>query len=426
MMKAILSKLAFRQEYSSVLIRNPNFRKLFIASILSMFGTQMHRFALPWIVYDFTGSATLMAVNFTISLVPGFFFGLIGGILSDRYSRQKILIVSDILAAFFTMLIVILHISPMGLQVWYLFVLTFILSSINSVYLPSFRASIPTLVTKDDLLAANGMFSVAQSFMSLGGPIIAGMLIGMLGPWINIIMNSISFLISAVLIGRIRTSNTVKLEDSTQKNGFLSELSHGLNVVKRTKWLLYGMFLTFGVFLGSGSVGSLIQYYLRHTLGIEGALFGVSFALFEFLPMLIAGYYAPLLGKKYEMEKVVLGGSFLYAFSLIGIGISTLYPIVILSGMILNAAAVFIVVNWNAMIQQYIPNDVLGRVTGTVLTVQSVALLSGGAVSSFLVTMISPQWVLIGFGMITVVFSTITLRLPFINHNKNVSKNSFI
>ncbi|MFB0832702.1 MFS transporter [Brevibacillus laterosporus] len=412
-MKAILNKLAIKSEYSLVLKRNPDFNKLFFAAVLSMIGTQMHRFALPWIVYDISGSATLMAVNFTISLVPGFFFGLIGGILSDRYSRKKVLIISDLLASFFTILIVFLHFGPIELKVWHLFVLTFILSSINSVYLPSFRAGMPSLVVKDDVITANGLFSVAQSFVSLGGPILAGMMIGFVGPWTNIAVNSVSFLLSAIIIMIIKNNELSQVQDQKKKSTFFSDLYEGFDVIKRTKWLLCGIFLIFGIYLGTGSVGSLIQYYLRNELHIDGMLFGISFALFEFIPMLVAGYYAPLLGKKFKMESVVLSGAFMYALSLIGMGITTIYPIVIFSGMILNASSVFIVVNWNTMIQQQIPNHILGRVSGTVLTVQSVALLSGGAISSFLITLISAQWVLIGFGLITGLFAVITLNLPF-------------
>lgn len=416
-MNQILNKFKFKSEFFLLLKRNPAFYKLFIANILSKVGTQMHRFGLPWIVYDITGSAQLMAVNFTISLIPGFIFGFIGGSLADKYSRRNILIIGDIFAAIFTFVIILLHFSSLDLKVEYLFFLTFILSAINSLYQPAFQAGMSNLLEKDDIITANGLFSVTQSFISLGGPVIAGFIIGIVGPWINIIINGLSFLISAILILYINSKGFAVTQNNNKKPSFFSDIRICLDIIKKTNWLLYGLLLTFGVYLGSGSVGSLIQYYLRETLHLEGASFGISFALFEFIPMLLMGYYAPMLGKKYQMEKLVLFGSLFYSISLIGIGLTTIYPIVILSGMLLNGAAVLILVNWNTMVQQRIPNEVLGRVSGVALTIQSLALPIGGGISSYLVTMISPQYVMIGFGLITALFVLFTFYMPFTSTN---------
>ncbi len=57
------------------------------------------------------------------------------------------------------------------LEVWHLFALTFLLSSVSSLYSPAFEASIPNLVDKSELITANSLFSIAKSFISLGGPV---------------------------------------------------------------------------------------------------------------------------------------------------------------------------------------------------------------------------------------------------------------
>lgn len=419
-LRDLVEKFALRAEFWLLLKANPQFGRLFVANILSKIGNQMHRFGLPWIVYDITGSAQLMAINFTVSLIPGFFFGFLGGVLADRQSRKKILIIGDVLAASFTLFIVLLHFSSFNLNVGALFALTFILSSINAIYLPSFQASLPSLLKKEDVIVANSFFSVSQSFINLGGPVFAGMLIGFAGPWANLVINAFSFILSGFLLLGITSIEFVEKVKQETKPKFIADLKYCLDIIKESKWLVYGLFLTFGVYLGAGSVGSLIQYFLRENLRLSGTLFGVTFALFEFVPMLLMGYYAPQLSKKFNMENLILVGSIVYAFSLIGIGLTTIYPVVIISGMLLNAAAVLIMVNWESMIQIRVPSHALGRITGTVYTFQSTALPIGGAISSFLVSFVSAQWVFIGFGLVVMVFVLITLKLPFASLEKKV------
>ncbi|PWE70098.1 hypothetical protein B1R38_27890 [Bacillus cereus] len=414
MIKLIINKFKFKSEYLFLLKENPDFLKLFIASILSKIGTQMHRFGLPWLVYNISGSGKLMAINFTISLIPGFFFGFIGGILSDKLNRKRILIIGDIIASLFTLIILIIYFSPYKIEIWHLFSLTFILSSVNAIYLPSFEAGLPTLIKKEDIIKANGLFSVSQAFIELGGPAISGILISFFNPLITIAINSISFFISALILINIKSKEITKKANDEKKSSISSDIKYCLNYISETKWLLYGLILIFGVYLGAGSVGSLIQFYLRDSLGLSGAIFGISFSLFEFLPMLIMGYYAPILGEKYSMEKMIIIGSLVYSLSLISMGTTTIYPIVILSGMFLNGSLILIIVNWKTMRQKRTPNHVLGRVTGTIITFQSIALPIGGLISSFLITFVSVQIVLIIFGLIALTTVIIIYFTPFI------------
>ncbi|TPR52632.1 hypothetical protein DY042_02165 [Apilactobacillus kunkeei] len=69
----------------SLLFHNKNFDKLLLATFLSEMGNQMQRFGIPWIIFHITNSGSLMALNFSLSLIPGVFFGFIGGIIAVLY-----------------------------------------------------------------------------------------------------------------------------------------------------------------------------------------------------------------------------------------------------------------------------------------------------------------------------------------------------
>lgn len=179
------------------------------------------------------------------------------------------------------------------------------------------------------------------------------------------------------------------------------------------------VYLLHSAFLATGSVGSLIQYYLLEVLNVKGFMFGFSFTLFEFIPMLLMGIYAPVLAKKYEYETLIFWGTLIFALSIVAMGATTVYAAVILSGMILNASAVLVLISWNTMIQVRVPNHMLGKISGVAITIQSVSLPIGGAISSLLVIYISAQWTLITFGLLAALISLSTLSTPFLKPAKN-------
>ncbi|MED0666913.1 MFS transporter [Bacillus badius] len=396
------------------LFKNPHFLKIYLAQALSKFGNQMHRFGLPWIVYDLSGSAKLMAINFSISLIPGAIFSLIGGFLADKKNRKNILIIGDFLACFFCLILIFIYYKS-ALEVWHLFVLTFLLSSINAFYLPTFEALLPNIVKREDIVQANSLFSITTSFINLSGPILAGIVIGFIGPFYNIGINALSFFISFVLILFLPYS---KLSYQKKTEPQYSGWRNSLKYIRTQDWLLYGTVLMCGVFLGGGSIGSLIQFYLRDNLGLSGQMIGISFALFEFLPLLIIGFAAPKLSKIYSYESLMFVGSIVYSVSFIGLGATTFYPLFIIVSMLMNASLVLMLISWNTLKQQKVPNNLLGRVSGTILTVQSITFPLGGAISSLLVNYISPRQVFITFGCIVLFCSLSILLTPFPILNK--------
>lgn len=411
-MRKIFKQLKIDTDYASLIKNNPDFKRLLWARILSLIGTQMHRFGLPWLVYTLSGSASLMAVNFTVSLIPGLLFGFLGGVITDRHNRKKILFWGDLVAGMITLTYFFLNFLSFPLSTWHLFALTFILSSITALYNPTFDASLPRVISKDDIVNANSLFNVSKSFISLGGPVFAGMIIGFLGPWSNILLNSLSFIVSAYLILLIK-SNLDNTEDSNN-GSFFVDMKNGFSYVKNHNWVFFGLIITFGLFIATGSVGSLIQYYLIDELHLDGFLFGLSFALFEFLPMLVMGVYAPTLAKKFSYETLILTGSICFALSLIGLGATTIYSIVIVFGMFLNASAVLVIISWNSARQERTPSNLLGKVSGVALTVQSIALPIGGALSSFMVNFISPQLTFIIFGLVCLIISICIIFTPYL------------
>ncbi|UQS83115.1 MFS transporter [Bombilactobacillus thymidiniphilus] len=122
-----------------------------------------------------------MALNFTLTLLPGLLFGIIGGKIADIVDRKKILILGDIISGLTTICLFGLHLIEPNISVIIIFVLTFILSAISSFYTPAFTAILPNIVKKDEVVDSNSLLSLFDSIVSLIGPVFATLIIGVMG-----------------------------------------------------------------------------------------------------------------------------------------------------------------------------------------------------------------------------------------------------
>lgn len=211
-----------RKQYP-LLFTNINFNKLLFANVLSEMGNQLQRFGIPWLIFHITHSGTLMALNFSLSLIPGIFFGFIGGFISDRVNRKQMLLCINMASFLLISMIMLLLQFESNISIIFIFILTFIISSLTSMYEPAFNASLPVIVEKKDLISMNSIFNLFESIIGLLGPAISGLIIGIFGAWMCVIINGISYLLSFIIILFIKSDlSASNSEHDSIKNDLLS------------------------------------------------------------------------------------------------------------------------------------------------------------------------------------------------------------
>src|SRR6185503_11363751 len=153
------------------LARNRNFVLIWLGQTTSRFGDTFHDLALVWFALQISGQdywsvgLILFAEN-----APFLFFGLLGGVASDRWDRKKIMIVSDILRGFVVLLLPLLDILGL-LALWHLAVIAFLLTSLRVFFQPALQASVPQVVTEQHVVAANGLLFASYQAASVLGPV---------------------------------------------------------------------------------------------------------------------------------------------------------------------------------------------------------------------------------------------------------------
>jgi MFS family permease len=204
--------------------RHKNYALFFSGQSISQIGTWMQRTAVSWVVYSLTHSAFMLGLTIFAQQFPSFLLSLVGGIVSDRYNRHKILIITQtasmIQAAALAIMVLTNH-----FQVWEIMTLSIILGIINAFDVPARQPMIHQMINdKEDLTNALALNSAMVNMARLTGPALSGIVLQAYGAGICFLLNAISFMavIASLLFMKFPkfVKPAVKKVSSELKEGF--------------------------------------------------------------------------------------------------------------------------------------------------------------------------------------------------------------
>lgn len=228
-------------------LRYRDFRLLWLGAITSTIGTFMQMLAQAWLVYTLTGSAFLLGVDGFLATGPMLLFSLFGGVVADRMARKKIMMGSQIAQGTFALILAAL-IWTNHVQIWHVFLLSFLTGSAQSFSGPAYISLLPLLVKREDVPNAVAMNSMQFNLARVIGPAIGGVVFATLGAAWCFLINGLSFgaVIVALLLIRMPP-----IQDQSEKRSVLADMREGFVFVRQRRALLMLTFLSFaGTFLG--------------------------------------------------------------------------------------------------------------------------------------------------------------------------------
>lgn len=166
---------------------------------------------------EFTGSTATFANILAISTIPYILFAPIAGMLSDRVNKKKIMVYLDFFCSFLIGGYAIILLNGRDHEVIVAIVM-FMLSICFTLYGPAVTSSIPQIVEEDKLTSANGVINQVGSIVNFAGPILAGVLYGIVGIKAIVIINAISFFASAIMELFLDIPDLVVNEDVESNN----------------------------------------------------------------------------------------------------------------------------------------------------------------------------------------------------------------
>ena len=267
---------------SRSLFRHPDFVKLWSAQTISQFGTQVTLLALPIIA-----ATTLNVTPFefgllsTIEFLPFILLSLPAGVWVDRLRRRPILIAGDLIRAA-ALLSIPIAFALNALTIWQLYVVGFINGCATVFFDVAYQSYFPSLVDRDKIVDGNAKLEASRSAAQITGPGIAGVIIGIVTAPFAIVVDALSFIVSALFMFAIRRHETApepRLNEQGERPSMRSEITEGLRYVGGHP-LLRSIAATTGLSnFFNNIVYSILILYLVRELRVTPAQLGVAFSL---------------------------------------------------------------------------------------------------------------------------------------------------
>ncbi|MFZ3078684.1 MAG: MFS transporter [Bellilinea sp.] len=172
----------------------------------SRLGDSLYRIAMAWWVLEKTGSAEAMGSVLIFSSVPMLIFLLIGGVVTDRLPRLRVMLTSDLLSGSIVAIIAFLAFTG-WLEVWHIYIASIIFGLVQAFFFPAYTATVPEITPVELLPSANSMTSLGQRAASIIGPTFAAAVVASGGTSLAFGLDALTFFISAACIVPIFKSN---------------------------------------------------------------------------------------------------------------------------------------------------------------------------------------------------------------------------
>ncbi|HXE91730.1 MAG TPA: MFS transporter [Terriglobales bacterium] len=180
---------------------NANFRRLWLAQIVSEMGDWFYALAVYSLLLEFTGRAESVALALVLQVFPQTLFGPTSGVVNDRLPRRQVMIASDLVRAAVVLVMLLVRSREMVTLVYPLLALE---SMMAAMFEPARTSVIPNLVRRPEIIVANTLSATTWSFNLAMGSTLGGLVAAALGRDAVFILNGASFLVSAWLIARMR------------------------------------------------------------------------------------------------------------------------------------------------------------------------------------------------------------------------------
>jgi len=265
------------------LLRHPDFLKLWTAETISVFGSAITQLALPLIA-----ATTLDVTPFefglltTIEFLPFILFSLPAGVWVDRLRRRPILIAGDLGRAIAIASIPVAFAFD-ALTIWQLYVVGFVNGILTVFFDVAYQSYLPSVVERDQLVDGNSKLEITRSASQILGPGLAGILIGAFRAPFAMVLDAVSYVVSALFLTWIRRPEPpIEVHDTVAdgpKPSMRQEVSIGLRYVLGHRWLR-NIAATTGTsnFFGN-VVNAILILYLTDERGLGPEAIGFAFSV---------------------------------------------------------------------------------------------------------------------------------------------------
>ena len=365
-----------------ILPERKNIFLIWLAQLISSAGDAIYQIALIWLVLDITGSNTITGLVALSAHLPAMLFGLMTGVMADRYNRIRLMLLSNFSQAFTVILIPVL--LSLGYENVYLIgILAFVRSSFGTIFPPALNAFIPTFVPANYLVRVNSLLATSAQLAYLIGPATAAILLNLISLKHLFTIDSATFLLALVLLSFIKSPK--KTVTKPEPRPTWGELKQGLVYIRQQSTIGIIIVLTIinNLFImGPAIVGMPIL--VKSALNGSASDYAAIEACYA-IGMLISSFVIFRIGDRFRKGRMLMLGMIVDGLTFCGLYFINSIPVVMVMIIIHALGIPMITISRTAIIQSYVPNKLQGRVFSMI----HLAVVGLTGVSSALVGIVS-------------------------------------
>lgn len=393
-----------------------DYRKLWIAQMLSGLGNSLYFVSLMWIIWDNTKSPLHSGLFAIFYDIPQLIFGLWIGVVISRFNLKNVMFFSDIIRALGVFMVLFFYMLDL-FSIYVLYTAIMLEGLMLVINRPASNAILPQIVPKDKLETANATSQLSNRIINVAGYGIAGVIITTIGALFSIMYNAISFVISAILIRKIDETTS----SNKKKNPISKDFKEGFIYLKNEPVLIIIFSIGILMNVGGAPITVLGPAYAEEVVNAGASGYGIIQAIW-FVGIALGAFYIG--NKKTNKLWITLSLGFgIQGFAQLAFGLSNHIVFsalfILLHGFFMSVANIPLF----SFVQRYVPSDKLPHVFSILGTlVMAVNPLAFGA-SGFLAEYVGIRESYI-LGSLLPLIATLLIVLPpwLKTADKNIQK----
>jgi MFS family permease len=348
-------------------LRDPDFARLWIATTISWFGTQVTLLALPLVaILLLRAGPAEMGLLVAVETIPFLLIGLPAGVWVDRMRRRPILVIADVARG------VLLASIPLAslfgvLTMVQLYIVGFAIGIFAVFFELAYTAYVPALLERERIVEGNEKLEAGRAVASVAGPGLAGFLVGLIGAAAAIVADALSFIVSGVFVAAIRKPEPVIARSADAPSGMLAEIASGLRWVFGHPILRPVLAANTLANVAMSIFATLSVLFLVQDLGLTPPVIGLLFTIANVgsvVGAVISGRVGRFVGVGPTVGLALAGEASVYLLFALTPRESPL-PMLVFAEVLFGVATLVMYVNALSLRQTVTPHHLLGRMTAT-------------------------------------------------------------
>jgi len=389
-------------------LRGRDFRLLWAGMSVSLVGDGVFYIAVAWTAYSLWNSPVSMSIVGIAMTVPTIACLLLGGAVSDRYDRRRIMMLADLGRCLAVGLLAGLAFAH-ALTFSALVELAVLYGIGTAFFTPAFEAIVPGIVAPRDLAQANALDQFLRPVaLRLAGPALGGWLVGAFGSGLAFALDGASFLASAAAVLAMRETPVMRAAAGST----VAAVADGLRFVRRNVWLwgtLVSAAIAYLAFLGPTE--TLLPYLVKNVLHGSPGQLGLVFAAGGAGAIGAAAAMGQLGQPRRDITFIYVCWT-LATLTVVGYGLGYSVPQLMVACLLFNALEAAGTVAWATVKQRHIPASLLGRVSSLDWLISISLLPVSFAITGPVAGLVGARATLVGAGAIGAAATFAALFLP--------------